>query len=552
MSSVPPPDRAQQDEVRRVRDSYSSKESEETKKHNQELRKITETHQAEIEKLKEEHHQQMEELKANTREILTKRDMKYQHDIEELRDLHQKQIERTAMESEDRVAGQVEAVKGDFQHQKATSEMQKNQMRQAYEAQLRDKDKSLDDFASRTRETIHDTIDGQNKRQAKAREAEVGTIVKDRDRRIGDLQNSYTSLRKNKDQQLKLQQREAEDSTSRLQQNFQASLGTERENNQVLQNVQREGFEQSLDRNKDRYEKALDENREAMESAREGLTDSVQGRVNNKLKSLELESNKLKNEGVRDKLSTEAHHKREMQDLKDEFSTNLNLYEKNRKEALEAVNESSHHDIDQANAKNTAVLQENNRFYLDKEAMDQSRENERVTIIKTEGDKEKDHNAISTKNRFERLKAQGDRNETQQRGYFDRATAQMKENFENQLREMRAKNRQDQNQLMSTFSKQMQETDGKFQDKIGDVQNKYETEITALNEKHQKEMKDILQYDDRRLKETEKKASIDNESQTSQFGYRISKLEEQHKREMKDMQHRHEETLANLLKNKQT
>ena len=133
-----------EDSLRRTQETYKNREAEENKKHSQELRQVNEVHAEEVERLKEDHTKELEALKERTREAISGRDMKYQKEIDDLRDFHQKQLSRTMQDAEGRERTSEKALREEMGRQSATSDLQKKQMRSAYEDQIRKKDRAAE------------------------------------------------------------------------------------------------------------------------------------------------------------------------------------------------------------------------------------------------------------------------------------------------------------------------------------------------------------------------------------------------------------------------
>jgi hypothetical protein len=87
--------------IRRSREEYRRRESDLAKKHNKEIRRLTEAHRTELKKVKEGHSERMREAQETMNENITRRDSYYKKQIEDLRKLHRDQV-RTSMDSADR------------------------------------------------------------------------------------------------------------------------------------------------------------------------------------------------------------------------------------------------------------------------------------------------------------------------------------------------------------------------------------------------------------------------------------------------------------------
>lgn len=540
------------DALRRARENYQNRESDQAKRHGQQIRQMTETHQQEIQRLKEEHSRQMDELQRKTTELINRKDLEFQRETNGIKELHQKALRRAAVESEDRVNRSETALKNEIERVIKTGAQQRQILKNNYETQLREQDNRFEDYAAGARRAQQQETIETKRRLNQVHQKEVSELVDDRDNRLQEAHNANEELRKNMKDTLKSETRRQANEKDRLVGEHKIAIYGERENHRLAQELQREAFDHGIKRNKERYEAAVEDQRSRMEDARDALSDTVNERLNNQVRGLELSYRKLKEDQSRDRRSNEQKKAMEVQNVKDAMQRNINELERVRAETVDASAKKTREEILRNNEGFEKALSGTNRFYQDKMAMDNLRSNERFMKEKNDHDKVLTQEKLSANARVNKLMSFNQIEEGKLRSFFENTTKQMREGFENTVRELRNRSKQEQETMFAQFNKSSQENEAKFQEELSNVALKYEKQIAIMKEKHQRELKEQQKLAVRQKSEVEKKANTDLKAQESQYQYRLVKLEETQKKEIEALRAQHEEALANLIQVRQS
>ena len=431
-------DRSNQDDaVRRTRETYQKREAENAKKNSKQVKSITESAQAELENVKAEHATQMEELKAKTRDSITRRDMQYQKEISELRDMHQKQLQRVASDSEMKLSETERALKNEIDRTEKTTAQQREVLKSNYEDQLKSKDQAFQDFTSESLSKQEQARSGITDRLNKAHEKEMKEVIKDRDEGRLASEREMRTYRHNKDQQAKTAERNHKAEVARLTENDETTMKNMAADNQLARDLARADVDAGLKRTRERFEKATEQLSENAEKAREGLEGTVNGRLGDRVKSLEAENRKLKGDIPRLEMKLGRQKSLEMQNLRDEMGRNMDNLEKARQQTVEASNRKTGDEMNKKNQDNDATLTRTHKFYQDKMSMEDLRSEERLSNTETSYQKQLASEKTTNEGRFTKLKNFNELEQGRLKSYFDRSTTAMKDNFETTLRDMR-------------------------------------------------------------------------------------------------------------------
>jgi hypothetical protein len=543
-------DRSAQDaEIRRTRETYQQRENEVAKQQGQQIKKIVENHQAELAAIRADHDEKMQEFKTKTAEMISRRDMKFQKEIDDLRDMHQKQVQRLAYESDSRAERLESSLQSEIKRLKET---QGKEEISSLEEQLKAKEKQFEDFAERMRRSQQQGNVDQMRTVRAEHQREINAIVQDRDRRILDQQRHAENFRKAKEQQIRDMESQKANELARMASTMEYAITDERENVKHQLDVARETFDLASRKNQERYRKAADKATADSAEARDSLYRTVNQRLDERIRAKETEIRRLQDEMPRIRVKNEQQKATEIQNVKDSMQATLDELQKQKDEIVDASNEKNTNEFLRLNKQNDKALNSTHKFYQEKIAMEDIRADERMERAKADAQKILQQEKISADARLEKIESFNEIERGKLRAYFERASSAMKETFENSLREVREKSKREQDQLFTQFAKTAQENDVKLQQKIASVSMKHEREMASLQEKHLKEVKDRDLVAERIKREIERKGQTDLKAQASKYEYRIGQLQEQHRREIDELNVKHQESLANLVKNRKT
>ena len=538
--------------LQRTRENYNSRESEETKKHKQEIKRITEAHSQEVQRLEADHTKNLNELKEKSKELLTSHDMKYQKDIDDLRDMHQKQLARTMQDEDAKVKLAAESHSGETQKIKQISDRQRESLIKNYESELKDKDERYSQASSQGQDKMHETGETLKKRFNEKYEKDMRVVNEDRERKGQEDRNQYETLRKNKDGQINQIVRAKESERNRLIKNFEAQVMLDKADRGASDMVVKQQFDDGILKDQEKFRKALELRDQQFEDARNGTDERITNRIDNQVRSLQTENQKIRGDSKHDLYMAERQKKIETGHIIDDYEKKLAISESDRGAFVENVNKKTHKQFDELNKKNSDLLYTTNKFYQENIGLDHAKMQEATLNRESQFEAETDRNEMQNGVRLGKIKNSNEIEQQRLKSYFEGSSRVMQENFDQRLDAVRLKNKEDQERLFSSFSKQAHENDKQFQEKLAEVSMRYENEIVKMNDQHLRDMKEIKTDNERRIKAQYKFDQESIEKQKAQLDYRLAKVEESHKKDIEAINRRHEATLADLSRLKGT
>lgn len=552
MSSIGSADkRASQDEaLRRARETYQEKETDQAKSHSTEMKRMAEAHQAEVRKIQEAHDTQMEALKSKARDAISNRDMRYQKEIQDLRGLHQNQVRRQALEADGRIQEVQFGAKQDIQKNTEIKDQQKQVMAQQYEAELGRERQRLAEVSEKSRQTVQTSGVEQRQRLNATHQKEMKAVVEDRDRNRNTAQKNYESLRKVKDGQIEDLDKAKRNEAQRLSENYTTNVKElSRDHDQNLLTA-RDGFKEGIDKNRERFDKALETREAASRNTSEAFKSTVGDRLSNRMNAGEAKNAQLERDLVRQQSSLTRAKNREVQNTRDAMQANIENLEGQRIESLAASNAKNKKEVDKIQKNSEELLGRTNRFFQEKMVADRGQASERHETTKMNLEKRLQVSEMSADDRANKLQNLNNREEETLKSFYDKSSNAQRENYEQSLGELRETHRRDQELIFKNFNKQSTDREMKFQAKLTEVNNKFENQLQILKEDGAKQLQNQIASSNKEKKVLVDQKNIELQRQAAQYENRIAKLEDTHKREVDGINKRHEESIVSMTRSK--
>ncbi len=368
MSSIGSADnRNSQDEaLRRARESYQEKETDQAKSHSQEMKRMAEAHQTRIRNMQESHNSQMEDLKLKARDAISNRDMKYQKEIEDLRGLQKNQLRRQAEEADEKIQKTQEHAKATIEKTGSIKDEQRLSVAKQYDADLQNSKKKFQESTEKSRMLMQSSAADQRTRLNQAHQKELKSVITDRDRTRDVSQKSFDSMRRNKDLAIRDLEESKRSQGERLNSTYTTNLQEESKGHQQSLDQVRADLQEGAAKNRARYEKELEKRASESSTSTEAFKGSIGERLNNQLNSGKAENFQLKNEIVRQRNQLNREKSTQVNNTRDSMQANIENLELQRAATVDASNEKNKGEIDGIQKKTTDTLTRSNRFFQDK------------------------------------------------------------------------------------------------------------------------------------------------------------------------------------------
>ncbi len=550
MSSVSSSDSSpSNDPVRKAREANVSSEAEVAKKHQREIRKLTEQHYAEVEGLKQAHSEQLDQLRKNSHDEVNARDHKYQQEIEDLRGLYRKQVQGQSEDGQRREEAVRSALTGDSEKQKKTAEVRVQALGEDYKNGLQTIQKSSENTIKLAREAQQLAIDTSHDRIVKKYDEEGKTNRDQNENRYASVQKSFEDYRHNaagRIQDMEIKHLANQQGTSN------ANMRTVQKERQIaVDQLDRlsEGYTANIEKNRDDFAQASISQRDASEEARRDLEAKLSGQIDDKVTRLEHENFDLKDGSGRDAIQVRQRQQRELANIATAYQKNMDNYKDQRDAAVRASNDRVHKSVEGVRRDMSKQLVNTNRDARIHE--EEQSQIHRLAYGRIKGDFDTRNEQVEAKAE-QRVKNLLDHTVDEQQ-----RTIQLHEDTQlisqrahkDEMRQLRANLEDDKQLVVINLQERLQKQEIQHGEKLSQVVAKYEKQIQALQDQVLKDKKSSDDNLKRTAEEMMRTHKITLEQVDSQNRARLKQVEAKRQEEVSLLNKRNDEKIEQVITN---
>ena len=539
---------SRQDEVvRRNREDYRANESEMNKKHQKELKRLTEQHSMELEKLKVAHSNQMNEIKDQSRESISKRDHKYQQEMEDMRAMHRKQLQDTAGSATktsevSRKTAEQEVQQGQTRNEERVKTLSENYKRSLDEVNQTNS-RALDEVRSKQQQAVSEY---REKLNAKHQE-EIEALNNARQTEVSNVEGSARNYRKSTQAQIKDQALRHFQNQQKASENLVDAVRTQRNIQSENEAMLRRGFKDGLANTRERYEESMAKEREAVDNVSRGTRADVYERVNGQMRQLERKNQELKEHNTLDEVKRKRDTDRQVANVRDAYQKNVEVAENARDEAIRSSNKNTAKDLSRVQKKNDEVVVNLNRNYLEKIDTQETRHKTDFDLMQNDFTARSDQTKSSTDQRVRHIV-----NETEaEKQRLSENHTEVRKNLalghRDELNELRASMERDKMENIEHMKDMMRKQEVSHNDKMVSMTGKYEKEIARLNDEIGKTKRSHEEEVKRLVGQIQRQHQNELDSQQLQYQEKMRKAQAQHGEEIRVTNQRNQEKFDQLL-----
>lgn len=547
MSSVGSSDRRADDAIRKTREEYQNRESEQVKKNKKNTKAASAQHNKEIETLKAQHAEQMESLRNKTRESLSEKDRAYQDQIQDVRNMYQEQMRRKSDDSESLVTLKSEESKQMLAKERASAETQKERLKKNHEAESEYKTKIFQESMDNARKEVKETVQKRSQIQGQNHQKEMNALVNDRDERVGGLQRSLEDTRRTKESEIKDLKRQNAGDKERMSNAMTAAvIGERAQAGAALSSKDKLLQMERLDTQK-KFSNKLKEINDQTNEIREQLKEDVNGRFQSQVRSQASDNANLRAQLVHEKRSMGSTQQVEKKHLIDAYEDRLHEVENRSIESAKQVGEQARRNVNQQNEKNEKLLKSVNQFHEGNlEIANVKHQGDRIQLereSKNQQDSLKKTTDRRVKGMIENFQNQG----AVQSKYYEESKEALAGNYQKALTEIRSKHMQEVANLTNRMENRVKQAEEKFTDSLDQTKERYEKEIALIEKDNGVRMKDKDISAAKKLEDRENALKMEIANQELKYQAKLVSQKEAHDAEIDRMNKRQTEEVNNLV-----
>ncbi len=538
---------SRQDEVaRRNREDYQSKESELVKKHHKEIKRLSEAHYSELERLKEVHDRQMRALQDSARKAITQRDQRHQHDIDSMRSLHKKQLQSQTEGMLKREELLTSINKGEKDQALIQMQSRLDHLNKEYERSIREKEEVFRQNLELNREAQKKGLEDQREKLEKTHREELKFLREDRDRKVAQLKNEYSSYRKFAHREIENHKIKGITDQQRAADQMINAVKEEQIDRAISEDLLREGFKDGLSREREKFESALEKERDVYMSGKQALESEVKGRVGSRIDRLEAQNRALEAEKIREGVRLNKAKQREIANVRDSFTKNIEDLQRQRDEAVHSSNEKNAKDIHHLSKKHERIMFDTNREFQTKMETQNFLHKESMDVIQSALTGRADQ---AQRNADRRVKGIIEHTELAKQRINEKSveTAEsLRRNHADEIRSLRFQFEKEKNDAINRIKEMAQQREVGHQEQMAQLKNQHQKEILTYQDEMQKLKKSADENLKRTVEELQRAHKLSLEQQEFRHKDKLQSLEVDHSNRLKTLNRRHDEKMDQL------
>lgn len=527
--------------------TQSNNESELVKKHQREIRRLTEDHYNEMEGLKKAFNDKLNEMRKSSHDTVSEHDHKYQKEIEDLRGLYRKQLQDQADEANRRETTIVKAKDTDSTNMQKRNEERLGQVRETFQQNLTEQEKLNNQAFEEAKNQQATAIQKNRENLTRHYETEGQAMQENQQARYSDLQNTYKDFRQNTNSRIKDQELRHMQGQQRASKQLMQTVQNERQAAADQEANLRDGFKDGLRHARESFLEAGQKQRADVDAARESFRDTVTGRIDGQVARLEDENEELRVGSDQERVKTKAQQQREMANLSEAYQKNIDNYKEQRDRAVSIGSERMHKSVEAVRKELGEQMTQNARFYKIKEDELNHVNRGAVTNLRGEYEGRVEQSRDNMENRVKNLldtRAQEQEREAQMQAENLQASQR---GHQDDVRTIRFKMEDEKKIVVANLLDRLQKQEVKHNENMTVVVNKYEKQVQALKDQLLREKKTNEENLRRTTEEMQRAFKLSMDQVEMQTRDKLRMVDNKHNEELKMMNKRNDEKIDQVI-----
>jgi len=531
------------DAIRRIKEEYYGKESEDTRKHKAELRHMTEQYQKEIEDLKTEHADKVKQLEGYMKSRLSRQEQQQQNQMQDLRDMYAQQMRKRLEESQTMRLEQKEAYESQMNSQKNVFENQKSRMENQFASEIKGKDETFQKYAEFARDEGDKTWEERRGKIQKSTEDQLQRERENHNNQLANMSRQLTEVQKSKKLELNQLKQQNELDVNRLEiVNRQSKENQEKTNASVHTSMNKEHQEQQK-LLKEKFRNEVDRKVAALEESQYDFRQSAGARVNRQLMALRSDLKNEKNEKVIAGNSMNQQNQLEKKHIVQDYEKRLDDERQQKNRALESVKTEVSEEVTKAVVSRDRLLKDLSDSNLRERELKRSQSTAQISQMKNDMKATEDHVTQRADFKVNRANELVRQNSDKLQKYYGDNLELIKNDFMKELNNERIRHVEERSELEGRLEKKVRDREKSISQDLDKKIIQYEDQIEVLKDqftdefrRQDEEFRLNLQGRERNHKDAMKSLEMKYQNQIQQVKDTASNdmdaMERRHRQEM--------------------
>jgi hypothetical protein len=535
------------EKIRKTREDAKERESEIVKKHHREMRRITEQHVAEVQKMKADHARQLKEFHKESQDTISARDHKYQQEMENMRKIHRSQMQNVSGDATRNVDVTRKVASDEVSQARMRNEARVKDLTNDFARSLKSKEENFQRAITKLREANQKSVQEYRENINRKHSEELDLVQQERQREISEIGAQSNQYRKVTEGRIRDQNLRHQQDRQKSSDDLKDAVARERENQSQNEQILREGFKAGLDRTRMRFEEKMSEERARIDAAQGKTKEQVYERINNQIRTLERKSASLKDQNARDQVRYKNDANTQAQNLREAYQENLEVAQRERDEAVRQGNERNHKDVQKVNQKNSKLMVDMNREFLERMNTQEDIHKNSVDAIEADFQAQQTMTKATADNRVKHIVNETEADKERLAEYFSNNREASSISHREEMLELKHKYEKEKREGIDRIKNTMRKQELEHAEKTASVVAKYEKEIARLND----ELVKVRRNNDEDLKrlasEMSRQHKMELDAQQLQYQERLRKTQDLHADELRKTNRVHQERVDQLV-----
>lgn len=532
---------------KKLKEEYKKREEALKKTHEEQVARLQQENLNQTKEARDEHAKRLEQARSDANRTLNSRDQKYQDEIREMQDAHKSQLRKLAEETDRRSSEDRRGTSESSKRNKESGDEQKKSLIDGYEGQISDQKKEFNKTLTKNREMAEEGIASERTQLINKNQEEEKTDRDYSNERLGGVKRELSSLRREKDAQIRDLKTDLATQRENLTQSFEGDVHNLQDTYSRSTKAQKEGFDSNLKEIRGKNLKANEKQQEVYEQAFNNLKTESGDRTNNELNMLRRKLADTQHLHQEQNVSGKQAQRVEKQQTLDEMARQSEMMEKTRVASLQESNKVNSDRLKTMYQKDDQTLKMQSKFFREKinksELLNQAQTEEQLGELNsrlTSTEMAAKTRKIKDENRFEVEK----RDITQR---FKSMIEIMKENQNDRIMDLNNRSLLEKTGIMTSMEKLLKENEAKNQNKLFESSQKYESKIQTLQTQGKSALIDEAQKGERTAKEIERQKDMQFKAAEGQHQNQVEQLKSRYEHQLDNMKKRLDRMQAEMV-----
>lgn len=534
------------DELRRTREEYESRESNQVKKQKKEVRRLNSKHSEEVAQLKEQYETRLGGVQAKSRETISKRDENNKQQVDQIREMYHEQLRRKSEDAETDQSVLRKTMGSEIAKNKLISSGQRNEMERNFRDALGEKDREYSSLSENAREEVKISLDERTNRLNKKHEKELEALSTDRDRKIIEMQNASGNQKSYLQSRIKELERRIGNEKTKIEDNWRSIVNNQATMHDTILTNRNELLAAEKGALRDDYRLRTDILTQKNEEFRENLKSEADERMDRQVRSARNEVREMRGEKVQSDLTTNRLKKVEKDNLVRAYEDRMRDLNYQKDETHTLAHDQASKRIGNILDRSEKILSESNRRNRNAQGTQHIQAQEdRQNLIRA-AKESTDAQRTRSETMIGRISNNTKAELKNQEGFYQKNVEQMKDNYSDQLIAQREAQLETLNKIRSDMEGKLRSSETKSQNKIENLVKGYEEKIRNLNDSHTQEIARMKENFEGRAQQRDKGHDLESAQIGQKYQVRMAQQQEEHQKEIDKVQRRHEQSLADI------